>query len=133
MDGEYVSVKEAAGILRVSERQVQKHAASGRVQSRTEGRRLFVLREDVEKLAEEVGAHLRDEPAKEGELVFEQTGAFLDYIRGQEAKLTVLSHRVGELEAENRMMREENERLRVQQGRVERPWLARLLTAAKIT
>ncbi len=138
---DYISVKEAAVLLRVSERQVQKHAASGRVGSRTEGRRLFVLKVDVEKLAEEVGAHLREEPAKDGEMVVEQTGEFLNFIREQQSQISILSHRVGELEGQTKLLaapdevaniREENIRLKVENEQLRlslaqrRPWYARV-------
>ena len=99
--GDYIAVDEARSILRVSARQVQRHAASGRVRSRRVGRRLEVHRADVEALADELGADERPAPVHEGELLAE-SGALLDYIREKDQQIMVLSRRVGELEGEAR-------------------------------
>ena len=97
----YIPVDEARAILRVTARQVQRHAASGRVRSRRVGRRLEVHRADVEALADELGADERPAPVHEGELLAE-SGALLDYIREKDQQIMVLSRRVGELEGEAR-------------------------------
>jgi len=103
--GDYIPVEEARIILRVTARQVQRHAAKGRVRSRRVGRRLEVHRDDVERLAEELGADDRPSPIHEGELLAD-SGAMLDYVREKDQTIMVLSRRVGELEglAENRLL-----------------------------
>ncbi len=97
----YILVDEARSILRVTARQVQRHAASGRVRSRRVGRRLEVHRADVEALADELGADERPAPIHEGELLAE-SGAMLDYLREKDQQIMVLSRRVGELEGQAR-------------------------------
>lgn len=47
----WLSVVEAAGYLRVSERQVQRLVARGRVRSSTVGRRRLLHRDDLDKAA----------------------------------------------------------------------------------
>ncbi len=147
---EYIPVKEAAAILRVSERQVQKHAASGRVQSRTEGRRLLLLREDVEKLAEELGSDHKKEPVMSAELV-PDTGEFMDFVRDLQHQLLVTTRRVGVLEGQlelralpedleslreqvaelrvtTRIVEEERDRLREELEQKQKAWWKRLFT-----
>jgi len=96
---DYIPVDEARSILRVTARQVQRHAASGRVRSRRVGRRLEVHRADVERLAVVLGAEDRPMPVHEGELLAD-SGAMLDYLREKDQTIMVLSRRVGELEGQ---------------------------------
>ncbi len=96
---DYIHVDEARAILRVSARQVQRHAAKGRVRSRRVGRRLELHRVDIEALAEELGAEDRPAPIHEGELLAD-SGAMLDYLREKDQQILFLSRRVGELEGQ---------------------------------
>lgn len=147
-DEEYISVEEARKVLRVSARQVQRHAAAGRVRSRQEGRRLLVHAGDVKRLAQELGAESRPTPAHEGELV-PDSGEFMAYVRDLQSQLLVMTRRVGELEGQlgsrllpvdEAMLRqelveaqrraqeleEEAERLRTELEQAQRPWWRRL-------
>ena len=148
-DDEYLTVEQARRILRVTARQVQRHAASGRVRSRREGRRLFVHRDDVETLAQELGADNRPAPAHEGEIVAE-VGPLMDYVRELNAQLLMMTRRVGELEgllqhrllpADEALLREDLTRAQVrlresqerikaleeENKRLQQPWWRRLL------
>lgn len=141
-DEDYLSVEDARRVLRVSARQVQRHAASGRVRSRREGRRLLVHRDDVARLAQELGAVNRPAPAQEGEIVTE-VGPLMDYVRELNAQLLVMTRRVGELEGQlqHRLLPTDEARLRqeladaqahikaleAENKRLQRPWWRRLL------
>ena len=141
-DEEYIDVDTARQVLRISARQVQRHAANGRVRSRraADGRRLQLHRSDVEALAEELGADHRTDPAAEGELLAE-AGPLLDYVRELNGQLMVMSRRVGELEGQlqNRLLPTDEAMLRQQlveaEARIKaleaelqarRPWWRRL-------
>ncbi len=139
--GDYITVDEARAMLRVTARQVQRHAAKGRVRSRRVGRRLEVHRADVEALAAQLGADDRPEPAQDGELLAD-AGAMLDYLREKDQQIMVLSRRVGELEgqAQNRLLPADEALLRqelaaaqaritdleAENSRIHRPWWKRL-------
>ncbi len=148
-EDEYITVEAASKRLRVSPRQVQRHAANGRVESRHEGRRLLLLRADVERLAQELGADSRPEAPHEGEIVAE-TSPLLDYMRELNGQLLVMTRRVGELEGmlQHRLLpadeallrqelteaqaklRENEERIKAleeENKRLQRPWWRRLL------
>ena len=146
----YIPVADAQKILRVSARQVQRHAASGKIRSKTEGRRLMLLEEDVERLAEELGSEHRKEPAVAAELV-PDSGDFMEYVRDLQAQLLVATRRVGELEgqlsmrllpadeavmrealaeerARAKLLAEENERLKAELSSAQKPWWQRLFS-----
>jgi len=139
--GDYIPVDEARSILRVTARQVQRHAAKGRVRSRRVGRRLELHRADVEALAEELGAEDRPAPIHEGELLAD-AGAMLDYLREKDQQILFLSRRVGELEgqshnqllpADEALLRQElaeaqarTKTLEAENNRLRRSWWTRL-------
>ena len=141
-EDEYITVEAARARLRVTARQVQRHAANGRVRSRHAGRKLLVHREDVEVLAQELGADTRPDPPQEGELVAE-VGPVMDYVRELTGQLLVMTRRVGELEgqlqhrllpADEAMLRQELteaqariKALEEENKRLQRPWWRRLL------
>ncbi len=138
---DYIPVDEARSILRVSARQVQRHAAKGRVRSRRVGRRLELHRADIEALAEELGAEDRPVPVHEGELLAD-SGAMLDYLREKDQQILFLSRRVGELEgqAQSRLLptdeallrqelaeaQERTKTLEAENSRLRRSWWRRL-------
>jgi len=95
----YISVQQAQDILRVSTRQVQYHAANGKLTSRKVGRRLEVLEEDVHHLAEELGAGKKPPPQPSVEML-PDTGPLIDYIRDLTAQLNSASRRIGHLEGQ---------------------------------
>ncbi len=139
-DEEY-TVAQAAEALRVTPRQVQRHAANGRVRSRHEGRRLLLHRGDVDALARELGAEHRPDPPQEGEIVAE-VGPVMDYVRELTGQLLMMSRRVGELEGQlqNRLLPADEANLRQELAayearvkaleeeleRARRPWWRRL-------
>ncbi len=76
VEDEWITVEEAATILRLSVRQT--HRAE--VEKKTIGRRAMFLRADVERLAAETEAHLRPAPlAPRAEIM--PAGEMLDYLR----------------------------------------------------
>lgn len=86
-------------MLRVSARQVQRHAATGRVRSRREGRRLLLHAADVATLAQELGATARPGIPQDGEIVTE-IGPVMELVRDLTGQLMVATRRVGELEGQ---------------------------------
>jgi hypothetical protein len=138
---DYIHVDEARSILRVTARQVQRHAAKGRVRSRRVGRRLELHRADIEALAEELGAEDRPALVHEGELLAD-SGAMLDYLREKDQQILFLSRRVGELEGQahnqllpagEALLRQElaeaqarTKTLEAENSRLRRSWWARL-------
>ena len=61
-DDEYITAEQAAQILRVTDRQARRYAASGQVQSKRAGARVLLHRADVERLANELHAYERPPP-----------------------------------------------------------------------
>ncbi len=60
MEEKYVTLQEAQEMLRHSQRQVQYDVSGGKIRSRKAGRRLMLLQEDVQRMADENGAHLKE-------------------------------------------------------------------------
>src|SRR5919202_411007 len=109
----YISVQEAQDILRVSARQVQYHAANGRIRSQKQGRRLLIHESDVQRLAEELGSDQKKDPQPTVEML-PDTGPLIDYMREKDQQLLLLSRRIGELEGQlsQRLLPEDAESLR---------------------
>jgi excisionase family DNA binding protein len=59
-EGEYISIDQAAERLRVSVRQVHNHISAGRIRSRKQGRRRYLVAEDVYRLADELDTDNRE-------------------------------------------------------------------------
>jgi hypothetical protein len=68
-----------------------------------DGRRMMLHPGDVANLAEELGSEHRKPPVTEAELVADN-GELFAYIRDMQNQLMLMSRRIGELEAENRML-----------------------------
>lgn len=56
---EWMTAREAAKLLRVTERMIGHYAKNGKLHTRREGRRVWYLSEDVQKLAAELQTDLR--------------------------------------------------------------------------
>lgn len=59
MADEWMTAREAAKLLKVTDRMIGHYAASGKLQVRREGRRVWYFSEDVQKLASELHTDLR--------------------------------------------------------------------------
>ena len=120
MSDGYISVQQAQDILRVSARQVQYHAANGKLTSRKVGRRLEVLEEDVKRLAEELGSDRKAPPQPSVEML-PDTGPLIDYIRDLTAQLNAASRAIGQLEGQlqSRLLPEDAEGIRQQLAEAE--------------
>ena len=120
MSDGYISVQQAQDILRVSARQVQYHAANGKLTSRKVGRRLEILEVDVFRLAEELGSDKKPPPQPAVEML-PDTGPLIDYIRDLTAQLNSASRAIGQLEGQlqSRLLPEDAEGIRQQLAEAE--------------
>ncbi len=99
MEEKYVALQEAQEILRHSQRQVQYYVSGGKIRSRKAGRRLMLLQEDVQRMADENGAHLKEPPKPTVEML-PDTGPLIDYLREKDSQIVHMARRIGELEAQ---------------------------------
>ncbi len=89
MEEDYIEVDEAAQILRITPRQVNRYGNDGRIRTKRAGRRVFYLRTDVEALAEELDVDHRPSPkSPKAELV--PVGEMLEYLRDRDQKVDEL-------------------------------------------
>ncbi len=85
-DEAYIGVIEAAEILRMTERQVNRYGHEGKLQTRKAGRRVLYLKTDVEALATELDVNNR--PAQKSQsTALVPAGEMLEYIRERDRKL----------------------------------------------
>jgi hypothetical protein len=118
---EWITVEEAAGILRVVPRQVNRYGNEKRIRIKRTGRRVFYHRADVTQLAEELGAARRPAPPPKTELV--PAGVMLDYLRERDQQLANTEHQLAAVLAQlaaaqqdlgRRMLPEDEQKLRSQ-------------------
>ena len=98
----WLTVEDAAAILRVTVRQVNRYGQGDdpKLRTRKAGQRTLYERSDVEQLARERGAEYVPEPKPEqpgADLM--PPGELFDLVRDLQDKLMYASRRVGELEA----------------------------------
>ena len=92
---EYIPVEEVAARLKVSVRQASRYG--NRVRTQRAGRRILYHREDVEQLADELGAEYRiDPPPARSDLL--PPGEFLATIERLSSEVARLSREKGQLE-----------------------------------
>ncbi len=140
LDGDYITVEAAAGVLRLTTRQVNRYGASGRVRTKRLGKRVLYHREDVDTLAEELDSINRipaaPAPLARADLV--PAGEMLEYLRDRDAQLLQLQGELARLSTENGALRarledvtSERDRIRGMledaEGQQRRPWWKRLL------
>lgn len=90
----YISMGEAAQILRVSYRHATRFA--NRVRSKRVGQRILFHKGDVEALSVELGTQYRPEIPKPAELV--PLGVMMETFNQQQQQIAMLSREVGRLE-----------------------------------
>ena len=114
-DDAYITLDEAQAILGLSLRQVRHYIRSGRLRSKKEGQLRFVVRDDAVQFAAERAAEER-QPRARAAVPRDRSGLVdylkqlhddrLDDIKHLQDEMEQMAHRIGELEAENRMLRE---------------------------
>jgi uncharacterized protein YdcH (DUF465 family) len=105
---QYIPVEEAAEILKMSPRMVNKYGNDGRIVVRKAGRRVLYLRTDVEALAEELAVDLRP-PPKEPRTDLVPAGEMLEYIRDRDRRNEELQNQIVAAAAEISRLRTELE------------------------
>ncbi len=93
-DNEYITIDDAAQIIRVSYRHAARFA--GRVRTRKVGKRILFHKGDVEALSVELGAQYKTEIPKPAELV--PLGIMMETFKQQQQQIAMLSREVGRLE-----------------------------------
>ncbi len=135
MEEQYISVEEAADILKVSTRMVNKYGHEEKIQTRKAGKRILYLRSDVEALAEELGVDMRPAP-REPKMDLVPAGEMLEYLRERDnrneqlqAQLVAAAAEIGALRErleQQKVLTEDNTALRERIAYLERPWWKRL-------
>ncbi len=119
-------MEEAAAILRISPRQVNRygHGDDARLRTRRAGRRILYHREDVLTLADDLDVSSTVQTAKPLTLEIMPPGDVLDYIREKDqqvlelaGRLAEATHRIGHLEALLEEREREVKRLQDQEQR----------------
>jgi hypothetical protein len=147
-DEEYITVEDAADILRVVPRQVNRYGngPDARLRTRKAGRRVLYHRGDVETLADDLGVVNKPQTPRTPASELVPQGKVLEEWRLRErehqeqinelhAKLNAAAHRIGELEAQlqHRLSPEQERALRDELAAYKtqlsggRPWWKRLL------
>ena len=90
---DYITVDEAAAILRLTHRQVNRYGSDGRIGTRKVGRRVLYLRTDVEALAEELDVENRPAP-KQAKAELIPMGDMLEYLRERDQRIEELQRQV---------------------------------------
>lgn len=119
INDDWMTVEEASGLLRVVPRQVNRYGNESKLRTKRIGRRILYHRDDVQKLAEELGAARRPPPAPKPEVI--PASAMLDYFRERDQQLAVAQQQIATLLAQlataqnelgRRMLPEDEQQLR---------------------
>ncbi len=131
-DEPYITVEDAAAVLHVTTRQVNRYGSgdSPKLRTKRAGKRVLYHREDVEALADELDSvhRIAPPPAPRTDLV--PAGEMLEYIRERDARLeqvqmqlTAAARENGELRAQLAAVTEERDRIRgLLEAADKRPW-----------
>jgi len=94
-DDAYLTVEEAAALLGVVPRQVNRYGATGRLRTKRAGRRVLYFRQEVLDLAEEIGANHRLPPPPKQEIM--PVGEMLNYLRERDRQLAEQQQQIAAL------------------------------------
>ncbi len=100
----YIRVEDVAERLKVSVRQASRYGA--KIRTQRAGRRVLYHRDDVEQLAEEIGAEHRVAPPQPRTDLL-PPGEFLQSIERQQSQIAHLSREVGRLEGQLEAQRQQ--------------------------
>ncbi|MDQ5852144.1 MAG: helix-turn-helix domain-containing protein [Chloroflexota bacterium] len=90
MADDYITVQEAAAILKLSTRMVNKYGHEGKLQTRKAGKRLLYRRADVQALAEELAVDVTLPPAPPPPMDLVPAGEMLQHIKERDARIDEL-------------------------------------------
>ncbi len=114
MTDEYITVEEAASLLRVSIRQANRYGSGDnpRIRTRKAGKRILYHRGDVEALANDLGVAYKP-IAKQQPVELLPPGDVLNLVRDLQERLMLTTRRIGELEAllQHRLLPEDADEL----------------------
>ncbi len=96
---DYIAAQEAAEILRLSRRQVNRYGHDGRIRTMHLGRRVLYHRADCEALATELDVAGRPKPSHQMKVEVIEPGEALEYIAELTDKLNQAYRRIGQLES----------------------------------
>ncbi len=110
--GLHMTIAEAADVLHVGIRQVHNHISAGRIRSRKQGRRRFLVAADVHRLAEELdAAHRELQRTSPNEQPREYLPANVDHLQVELTRALVYTGQLEE-QLKTRMAPEEVDELR---------------------
>src|SRR5919199_5459187 len=99
----YITVEDAAAILHVTTRQVNRYGSGEqpKLRTRRSGKRVLCHREDVEALADELDSAHRLTPPAGPRTDLVPAGEMLEYLRERDARLDVLQAQLTQAAHEN--------------------------------
>ena len=90
MADDYITVQEAAMMLKLSTRMVNKYGHEGKLQTRKAGKRLLYRRAGVQALAEELAVDVTLPPAPPPPMDLVPAGEMLQHIKARDARIDEL-------------------------------------------